>query len=96
MSGVNPWEVLALRRRIKGYASLGVPETMKSLQKLRSLGLTKQMIVSTEVTRTLVWACNRTQDPEQAEDVRKLNVMLRYLIKEYKRVLSVSNAMVLD
>lgn len=35
---------------------------MKCLHKLRSLGLDKQMLIATEVTRTLVWAFNKTKD----------------------------------
>lgn len=81
MSKVNPWEVLELRRRIKNYQNSGFIEGMKSLHRLRSLGLDAKMIIATEVTRTLVWACNRTKDHTEDEDKRKFNVMLRFLIK---------------
>lgn len=81
MSKVNPWEVLELRRKIKNYASSGYVEGMKSLHRLRSLGLDAKMIVATEVTRTLVWACSRTKDNADDEEKRKFNVMLRFLIK---------------
>jgi DNA-binding Lrp family transcriptional regulator len=78
---VNPWEVLTLRRRIKKFEKLGIPEASKALHRLRSLGIDRQMIVATEVTRTLVWVCNRTKDSNNDEQVRKFNVMVRFLIK---------------
>ena len=62
MSSVNPWEVLDLRRKIKNYHKRGVTESMKALHKLRSLGLTRKLIMSTEITRTLVWVSNKTKD----------------------------------
>ena len=86
----NPWEVLDLRRKIKQYAKRGIPESMKTLSRLRALGLTKEMVVATEVTRTLVWVCERTKDFKEDEDLRKFNVMVRFLLKEYKKVLGVS------
>lgn len=49
MSGkVNsPWDVLALRRKLKRYEKYGFTESMKNLHKLRSLGLDKKMIIAT-------------------------------------------------
>jgi len=58
----NPWEVLALRKKIKKYSKIGFAEGMKCLHKLRSMSLDKQMLVATEVTRTLVWTYDRTKD----------------------------------
>ncbi len=81
MSAVNPWEVLALRKKIKKYENLGFPEAMKILHSLRKLNLDKNMLVNTEVTRTLVWACNKTKEHTEDEEKRKFNVMLRFLIK---------------
>ena len=54
---------------------------MKCLHRLRSLGLDKQMLIATEVTRTLVWAFNKTKDQSLGEEKRKFNVMLKFLIK---------------
>jgi hypothetical protein len=63
MSGkVSPWDVLALRRKLKRYDKYGFTESMKTLHKLRSYGLDKKMIIATEVTRTLVWAAAKTKD----------------------------------
>lgn len=62
MSTASPWQVFALRRRIKKFSKLGVPEGMRALHQLRNMGLDKKMIISTEVTRTLVWASNKTKD----------------------------------
>lgn len=56
----NPWEVLALRRKIKHFQKIGYTESMKLLHKLRSMCLDKKMLIATEVTRTLVWAVNKT------------------------------------
>jgi len=56
----NPWEILALRRKIKNFDKIGYTESMKLLHKLRSMGLDKKMLIATEVTRTLVWALNKT------------------------------------
>jgi len=81
MSSINPWEVLSLRRKLKKYKTAGIPEAMKALHRLRSLGLTKKILISTEVTRTLLWVCERTKDFGENEELRKFNVMLRYLIK---------------
>lgn len=78
---VNPWEVLSLRRKVKNFEKIGFTEGMKSLHKLRSLKLDKEMLIATEVTRTLVWACNKTKDGENDEEKRKFNVMLKFLIK---------------
>jgi hypothetical protein len=46
-SQANPWEVMALRRKIKKYEKYGYDESMKNLSKLRSLGLDKKMLIST-------------------------------------------------
>lgn len=43
----NPWEVMALRRKIKKYEKVGYTESMKNLSKLRSLGLDKKMLIAT-------------------------------------------------
>jgi hypothetical protein len=68
MSGkVSPWDVLALRRKLKRYEKYGFTESMKNLHKLRSLGLDKKMIIATEVTRTLVWAAAKTKDSTEDE-----------------------------
>lgn len=90
MSKVNPWEVLNLRRKIKKFETTGIIEAMKCLHRLRSLGLDRDMIIATEVSRTLIWACQRTKDNTEDEDKRKFNVMLRFLIKEYRKVLGVT------
>lgn len=44
---INPWEVMALRRKIKKYQKYGYDESMKNLSKLRSLGLDKNMLIAT-------------------------------------------------
>lgn len=85
----NPWEVIALRRKIKNYEKYGYGEGMKNLSKLRGMGLDKKMLVATEVTRTLVWASVRTKEFGEDEEKRKFNKMLRFLIKEYKAVLGI-------
>ena len=89
MSGANPWEVLALRKKIKQFSSIGLPEAMKALHKLRSLGLDRQILITTEVTRTLVWACNKTKENAENEEKRKFHVMLRFLLKEFRKKLGV-------
>lgn len=44
---INPWEVMALRRKIKKYQKHGYDESMKNLSKLRSLGLDRNMLIAT-------------------------------------------------
>ena len=87
MSDINPYEVLSLRRKLKKYKTVGIAEGMKALHRLRSLNLTKKILISTEVTRTLLWVSERTKDYGENEELSKFNVMLRYLVKEYKKVL---------
>lgn len=89
MSQANPWEVIALRRKIKNYEKSGFTEGMKNLSKLRSLGLDKKMLIATEITRTLVWVVARTKDNAEDEEKRKFNKMARFLIKEHKALLEV-------
>lgn len=86
-SKANPWEVLALQRKIKKYQKVGFGEAMKLLHKLRSLGLDKKMLMATEVTRMLAWVAQATKDPTDDEEQRKFNKMVRFLIKEHKVVL---------
>ena len=61
---VNPYDVLAMKRKIKNYLQIGFTESMKNLSKLRSMGLDKKMLIATEVTRTLVWVSARTKEAE--------------------------------
>lgn len=55
------------------------------------MGLDKKMLIATEVTRTLVWAFNKTTDFGEDEDKRKFHVMLKFLIKQYKKVLEITD-----
>ena len=41
MGKANPYEVLALRRKIKKYKAIGFTEAMKVLTSLRSMALDK-------------------------------------------------------
>jgi len=62
---------------------------MNNLSKLRSLNLDKDILIGTEVTRTLIWVSNRTLDPGEDENKRKFNKMVRFLIKEQKKILGI-------
>jgi hypothetical protein len=81
MSKTNPWDVIALRRKIKRYDKTGFTEAMNNLSKLRSLNLDKDMLIGTEVTRTLIWVSNRTMDCGEDQNKRNFNKMVRFLIK---------------
>lgn len=88
--GVNPWDVLALRRKLKNYLKHGYPESMKNLHKLRSLSLDRKALIATEVTRTLAWVAQRTREAGDDEEKRKFNKMVRFLIKEQRAVLGLA------
>lgn len=92
MGKANPWEVLVMRRKIKKYNAIGFTEAMKVLTSLRNLGLDKDILIATEVTRTLVWACNKTKEHGEDKEKRNFNVMTRFLIKEYKKTLGLVEA----
>jgi hypothetical protein len=47
MSKTNPWDVIALRRKIKHYDKTGFAEAMNNLSKLRSLNLEKDILMAT-------------------------------------------------
>jgi hypothetical protein len=46
-SGANPYEVMNLRRKLKQYKKVGFSESMTNLQKLRQLGLDKEVLIAT-------------------------------------------------
>jgi hypothetical protein len=63
---------------------------MKNLHRLRGLGLDREVLIATEITRTLVWVANRTKDGGDDEEKKKFNKMIRFLIKEYKTILGLA------
>lgn len=53
---------------------------MKILKKVRDMGLNNEILIATEIPRTLVYVANRTRD-STSEDVQKMSKMCRYLAK---------------
>lgn len=61
---------------------------MKILKKVREQNLDNQILIATELPRTLIWVANRTRDSTN-EDIVKMNKMCRYLAKEWRKQLGV-------
>ena len=54
------------------------------------MGLDKETIITTEISRTLVWVANRTKEHGDDDELRKFNIMVRLIIKEYRKVLGLA------
>lgn len=80
---INPFDILAYRKKLKQFEQTGTVECMKILKTVREMKLDNKMLKCLEMPRVLLWISRKIGNTED-DNKSKLNKMCRFLFKEWK------------